>query len=164
MNNKQLENNLKKYKIISIISIVIICIITILLIFLFINNKKNENFIYKLNGESESFTYYNAYFMRINNRYYLHHGEVKIKDEEKKKINSVTLKCNDNLIMGSNKFINGISEENKGYDELFPQEIVNNIDKWYFEIKYIEDEKEKTEILELNNYKIKNLQKNTKHI
>lgn len=171
MNNKQLENKLEKYKIINIISITAICVLAILLIFVCINNKEDkeinkgsEDFVYKLSGESENFTYYDAYFMLVGGKYYLFHGKVEINNEEKKKITNVTLKCDDNLIIGSSEFLERTSEENKGYGELFPPEIVKNIDKWYFEIKYIEDKKEKTEILELSNYKVEKLEEESDHI
>lgn len=158
MKKEELENKLKRSKIMNILTIIIISIIVIIIISIFfmLNRKcKNEDFTYKLSGESENFLYYNAYFTLVNNKYYLHYGEVEINNKDIKKITSVTLKCNDRLIVGSNEFLSGVSEENKGYDELFPQEVVENIDNWYFEIKYIIKDKEEVEILKLNSDIIK---------
>ena len=41
--------------------------------------------------------------------------------------------------------------ENYGYNELFPKDVVNNLDNWYLEISYKIDDELKTEILKLEN-------------
>ena len=165
MKKEDLENKLKKYKTINIITIIMsVAIISILSICLICKKQvNNESFTYKLSGESENFLYYNAYFTLVDNKYYLHYGEVEINNKDIKKTTSVTLKCKDKLIISANEFLNGTSEENKGYDELFPLEVVENIDDWYFEIKYIIKNKEKVEILKLENVIIKG-QEDIEHI
>lgn len=157
MKKEELENKLKRSRIINILTIVISIIVIMIISILFMLNKqcKNEDFTYRLSGESENFSYYNAYFTLVNNKYYLHYGEVEINNKDIKKITNVTLKCNDRLIIGSDEFLSGVSEENKGYDELFPQEVVDNINDWYFEIKYTIKDNEKVEILRLKNVIIK---------
>jgi len=69
-------------------------------------------------------------------------------------IESVRLMCGDKLIIGADTFISGIEEENKGYNELFPKKVVNNLSDWYYEIKYKSNDGVKTEILKLNNKEI----------
>ena len=48
-----------------------------------------------------------------------------------------------------------MERENKGYNELFPKEVVNNLNDWYYEIKYKSDDGIKTEILKINNKEIR---------
>ncbi len=69
-------------------------------------------------------------------------------------ITSVTLKCNDRLIVSSSNFLQGMQKENKGYDEFFPKEVVKNLDKWKLEITYKTDNKEFTDIVELKKSKL----------
>ena len=45
--------------------------------------------------------------------------------------------------------------ENKGNNELFPKEVGNNLNDWYYEIKYKSDDGIKTEILKINNKEIR---------
>jgi len=115
----------KKKKIISLcLSVVFI----LLVVFITLNINKNEKVkIYSINGESE-------------------HLKVKVSD-----ITNIALKSDNRLIIASNSLPKQISVENYGYNELFPKEVVNNLDNWYLEINYKTDKETKTEIIKLEN-------------
>jgi len=129
----------------------VVCVLLIpVLIYCFVWVYNNKDFIYILNGESDNFSYNNSLFIKSGNVYYLMYGNIKIKNEDIK-ITNVRLMCDDRLIIGSSQFLEGVSREQKGYDELFPKEVVKNIDNWYYEITYMLDDKEQLEILKLIN-------------
>lgn len=117
---------------------------------------KSKNWVYKLAGESETFTYSDSLFIYDGKKYFLIFGGFDIKNNNitKNDIESVRLMCGDKLIIGADTFISGIEEENKGYNELFPKKVVNNLSDWYYEIKYKSNDGVKTEILKLNNKEI----------
>ena len=110
-----------------------------------------------MDGESETFKSTNSLFVYDGKTYFLMIGNFEIKNQDilKEDIESVRLMCNDRLIIGSNTFITGTERENKGYNELFPNEVVNNLNDWYYEIKYKSDDGIKTEILKINNKEIR---------
>ena len=110
-----------------------------------------------MDGESETFKSTNSLFVYDGKIYFLMIGNFEIKNQDilKEDIESVRLMCNDRLIIGSNTFITGMERENKGYNELFPKEVVNNLNDWYYEIKYKSDDGIKTEILKINNKEIR---------
>ncbi len=139
-----------KYKKINRILNIICALLIPILIYGFVWVYNNKDFMYILNGESDNFSYKNSLFVKSGNIYYLIYGSPKIKNEDIE-ITDVRLKCDDRLIIGSNQFLEGVSREQKGYDELFPKEVVKNIDNWYYEITYILDGKEQVEILKLTN-------------
>lgn len=125
---------------------IIICIIC------FIWGYNNKDLVYKLNGESENFSYQNSLFIRDNGVYIMIFGNFEIKNENilEENISRVAFKCNDRLIIASSDFLYGDAVERKGYDELFPKEVVQNIDDWYIEITYNWNNELITEIIELN--------------
>ena len=112
---KKEERKIKLYKVIS--GVIIVC--TLLLFICGIGWIKN-------------FSYNNMIFIKDHNVYYLVYGNNNIKNSNIKleDITSVTLKCNDKLIVSSSDFLQGMQSENKGYDEYFPKEVVKNLDKW----------------------------------
>lgn len=142
---KSLIKREKRKKIIINCTFIILTIIAILGFF-WIN--QNKDFLYILNGESKNFSYENAIFIRDDRTYYLIYGNENIKNPDITLV-SVELKCGDRMIIKSNEFLSGSSREFMGYDELFPKEVVKNIDDWYFEIVYMLDDKTYTEKLVL---------------
>ncbi len=144
---KSLLKREKRKKIIINCTFIILTIISILGIILI---NQNKDFLYKLNGESENFSYKNAIFLRSDKTYYLIYGNETIKNPNITLV-SAELKCGDRMIIKSNEFLSGSSQEFMGYDELFPKEVVKNIDDWYFEIVYMLDGKTYTEQLKLQN-------------
>lgn len=149
----KIKKKRKNKKIIISILLVLITILIIADIYVL----KNRNWIYKLDGESETFKSTNSLFVYDGKTYFLMIGNFEIKNQDilKEDIESVRLMCNDRLIIGSNTFITGMERENKGYNELFPKEVVNNLNDWYYEIKYKSDDGIKTEILKINNKEIR---------
>lgn len=147
------KKNERKIKCLSIIALLIIFSIAILLIHSILNNK---GWSYMLKGESENFKYDNSIFIYDNKTYYYIFGNILFKNDsiDENDIISIRLMCNDRLIVGSNNILTQPLREHKGYDEYFPNEVVNNLDNWYFEIKYNYGEETKTEILNLKNVSI----------
>ena len=137
--------------IISVIS-VILCIFSCIWVYC------NRDLAYELSGESESFSYNQLFFFRDDRTYIMLFGNHEIKNENisEEDISNVTFKCNERLIISSSDFLRGDVVERKGYDELFPDEVVKNINDWIVEITYRQDDVYKTEIIKLKN---KNLNK-----
>lgn len=139
---------MKKSNIIVLSFIVLILFIILVLSFIILNNNKNK--VYAISGESKNFYYSNALFISSNNKNIYVYGDLTSKDKNIK-ITSVALMSENRLIVKSDSLPQGISIENVGYDELFPKKVVNNLDNWYLEIIFNNDEGENTEKLNLIN-------------
>jgi len=139
---------MKKSNIIVLSFIVLILFIILVLSFIILNNNKTK--VYAIRGESKNFYYSNALFISSNNKNIYVYGDLTSKDKNIK-ITSVALMSENRLIVKSDSLPQGISIENVGYDELFPKKVVNNLDNWYLEIIFNNDEGENTEKLNLIN-------------
>lgn len=139
---------MKKSNIIVLSFIVLILFIILVLSFIILNNNKTK--VYAISGESKNFYYSNALFISSNNKNIYVYGDLTSKDKNIK-ITSVALMSENRLIVKSDSLPQGISIENVGYDELFPKKVVNNLDNWYLEIIFNNDEGENTEKLDLIN-------------
>ena len=139
---------MKKSNIIVLSFIVLILFIILVLSFIILNNNKTK--VYAISGESKNFYYSNALFISSNNKNIYVYGNLTSKDKNIK-ITSVALMSENRLIVKSDSLPQGISIENVGYDELFPKKVVNNLDNWYLEIIFNNDEGENTEKLNLIN-------------
>ena len=127
-----------------------VLIVGFLLIVLYSTKNKNQVKIYSINGESENFYYNNALFISSNIKNIFVYGELEYKTRDIN-ITNVALMSGEQLIIRSDSLPKGMSIENYGYDELFPKEVVKNLDNWYLEITYSNSKETKTEKLELNN-------------
>jgi hypothetical protein len=127
-----------------------VLIVGFLLIVLYSTKNKNQVKIYSISGESENFYYNNALFISSNVKNIFVYGELEYKTRDIN-ITNVSLMSGERLIISSDSLPKGISIENYGYDELFPEEVVKNLDNWYLEITYSNSKETKTEKLELNN-------------
>lgn len=127
-----------------------VLIVGFLLIVLYSTKNKNQVKIYSISGESENFYYNNALFISSNVKNIFVYGELEYKTRDIN-ITNVVLMSGERLIISSDSLPKGISIENYGYDELFPEEVVKNLDNWYLEITYSNSKETKTEKLELNN-------------
>lgn len=127
-----------------------VLIVGFLLIVLYSTKNKNQVKIYSISGESENFYYNNALFISSNIKNIFVYGELEYKTRDIN-ITNVALMSGERLIISSDSLPKGISIENYGYDELFPEEVVKNLDNWYLEITYSNSKETKTEKLELNN-------------
>lgn len=139
---------MKKSNIIVLSFIVLILFIILVLSFIILNNNKTK--VYAISGESKNFYYSNALFISSNNKNIYVYGDLTSKDKNIK-ITSVALMSENRLIVKSDSLPQGISIENVGYDELFSKKVVNNLDNWYLEIIFNNDEGENTEKLNLIN-------------
>lgn len=127
-----------------------VLIVGFLLIVLYSTKNKNQVKIYSISGESENFYYNNALFISSNIKNIFVYGELEYKTRDIN-ITNVALMSGERLIIRSDSLPKGISIENYGYDELFPKEVVKNLDNWYLKITYSNSKETKTEKLELNN-------------
>lgn len=127
-----------------------VLIVGFLLIVLYSTRNKNQVKIYSISGESENFYYNNALFISSNIKNIFVYGELEYKTRDIN-ITNVALMSGERLIIRSDSLPKGMSIENYGYDELFPKEVVKNLDNWYLEITYSNSKETKTEKLELNN-------------
>lgn len=127
-----------------------VLIVGFLLIVLYSTKNKNQVKIYSISGESENFYYNNALFISSNIKNIFVYGELEYKTRDIN-ITNVALMSGERLIIRSDSLPKRMSIENYGYDELFPKEVVKNLDNWYLEITYSNSKETKTEKLELNN-------------
>lgn len=137
--------------IISLVVILIIIIVATLLIF-FVNNYNKVN-AYILNGVSDNFEYHDDLVILSNIKNINKTGRLDIKNKNIKSsdVKCLTLKSKDRIISGyCGNISGGISYEENGYDEYFPDEVKNNINEWYIEVSYIQNDVEKKEIIKLN--------------
>ncbi len=142
-----------------VIGIILILLIIISLAIFFINKiNSNKVNIYTISGESTNFYYSDAMFIssKIKNIYVYGNIIEKTNKVSVDDIIKVTLKSDDRLIISSSSLPKQISIENYGYDELFPESVVNNLDNWYIEVVYKIDNQENTEIIKLNNKYVMN--------
>jgi len=147
---KEEKKRKRKKLIISITVILLIIIVSTLLIF-FVNNYNKVN-AYILYGDSENFEYHDDLLILSNIKNINKSGRLDIKN---KSINSsdvkcVTLKYKDRTITGyCGNTLGGIAYEDDGYDEYFPEDVKKHIDEWYIEVKYMQNDIEKKEIIKL---------------
>lgn len=148
---KYQKKNYRKKSIIGIILSLFIIMFLILLIY-FVNNY-NKIKVYKLAGEGENFDYNESLFMSTNIKNIFVFGNVLSKNEmiKEKDIKQIYLMYNDEEIVGGTYSSRGIIYENYGYDEIFSNEITNNIDKWFIEIVYENNNETKKEFIKLEN-------------
>lgn len=146
-------NEKKKEKKRKWLGFIIILIILIIFLLLSYSLFSNRSWAYKISGESENFKYNNSIFIYDSKTYYYMFGTLDFKNENinKDSIVSIRLMCADRLIVGSSNILYQPLREHKGYDEYFPDNVVKNLDDWYFEIEYKDGENIKTEILNLKN-------------
>ena len=140
-------------KLLIIVSVVII--LTLIGIVLFLLNKNSESNvkIYSISGESENFYYSTAMFVSSNIKNIYVYGDIISKNQKinETDITNYTFKSGDRLIISSSSLPKQISIENYGYDELFPKEVVDNLDNWILEITYKSNKETITETIKLKN-------------
>ncbi len=143
----------KKKRIILFTSIVFVALLGVLSLFVFSIKSQNKVNIYKISGESENFYYANAMFISSDIKNIYVYGDVISKNHkiDIKDISMFTFKSGDRLIIASSSLPKQISVENYGYDELFPKDVVDNLDNWVLEITYKNNSETKTETIKLKN-------------
>ena len=142
----------KNYKVLLISSLIVIAVFIGVIVVL-LNKNQNKVKIYTISGESENFYYSNAMFVSSDIKNIYVYGDIESKSNkiEIKDISKITLKSGDRLIISSSYLPKQISVENYGYDELFPKEVVDNLDNWILEITYKNNKETNTETIKLNN-------------
>lgn len=140
-NKEILLKNIRHYELINryikLFGTIIVLLLVIYLIHIYFFKYK----IYTLNGESDSFYYKDGVFISDADKYIFIHGDIISKSDEIKTddIVSYSLKCDNHLVISSHVIPTGVSMEDKGYNELFPTQIINNIDKCHIGILYLYD-------------------------
>ena len=142
----------KNYKVLLISSLIVIAVFIGVIVVL-LNKNQNKVKIYTISGESENFYYSNAMFVSSDIKNIYVYGDIESKSNkiEIKDISKITLKSGDRLIISSSSLPKQISIENYGSDELFPKEVVDNLDNWILEITYKSNKETITETIKLKN-------------
>lgn len=151
-----IEYSKKKNKIkVLVISLVSLFLIAIIILGTYFINNFNKTTIYELSGESENFRYSGGLLVVSNYKNVLSSGKVSVNNSELENVEilDVTLKSNNNIIVGGNKFFDGdgLIQEDYGYGEILNKEKVDNIDNWYLEIYYVVDNNLSVEKIDVNN-------------
>lgn len=145
-------NRLKNKNILIVILIIIIVMLLVSCIVTFTN--KNEKVdIYTISGESENFYYTDAMFITSNIKNIYIYGNISVKGSQIKEedITYYELNSGERLIIAGSSLPKSITIENAGYNELFPKEVIEDLDNWYLEITYKVDDGLKKEKIKLNN-------------
>lgn len=158
------EKKTKKKLLITLILSTLIILVIILGTYFF--NTFNRITVYELSGESNHFSYGPVLVMKSNMKNLLVEGNIEIKDGfiEENKILTIYYYCEDQLIEGHKQNLqNGITSsyyyEDNGYDEVFDEYKLKNIDKWKVIIEYETKEGNKQETIPLQ---IQEVMKNNK--
>lgn len=140
-----------KHKIV-LISILFVLLITFILsTVIYFFNTYNKIIVYRLYGESENFYIRDLYVTKSNMYNMMFPGALESKDPyiSLENVKSFIIKYEDKTITG------GIPQQNvvekNGYNEIFTEEKLNNLDKWYIEIEYQYNDELKKETINLNN-------------
>lgn len=143
-------------KIINVLKVMSILAFLGISIYLMIYMNNNKDFAYMGFGKSENFRYDHNMFLRDNGYYVFVFGQLEIlnNDIDKNNIKEFGLYCDEQLIVKSSNILNGSLEEKKGYNEYFPDYVVDNMNRMYYEITYIIDGVEKTERINISFYQI----------
>lgn len=134
----------KKIVTLTIVSLLLITFILSTIIYFF--NSYNKIAVYELSGESQNFRYYDGILTKSNMYNILNFGMVESKNEEISldDITGYELKCgnlrifsriSDTRGMVMNEINIPIMEKN-GYNDLFSEYKLNNLDKWNLTIHY----------------------------
>lgn len=141
--------------------LVSITILVLLILSIYFLNNYGKTTIYKLYGTSENFTYNNGLLVVSNERYILVPGEIRTTKSSinKGSIKEITIKSNDSTIVGGTSL--GLTVEDVGYNEMFSEEKIDNLNNWYLVVLYQVGDEIKQEIIKIKNEK---LLKNNKFI
>ncbi len=161
---KYKEKKSKNKMLITILLSTLIILVVILGTYFF--NTFNRIIIYELSGESEHFSYGPVLVMKSNMKNLLVEGDIDIKDGfiDENKIITISYYCEDQLIESHRQnSVSGVTStyyyENNGYDEVFDEYKLKNIDKWKVIIEYETKEGNKQETIPLQ---IREVMKNNK--
>ncbi len=151
----------KKNKVLLLASVITIFLILFISgLFIYFINNYNKIKVYSLSGESENFIYSEGLFIDTNQEYFYTFGLL----EQNKSILDmnilkISLKNGDELLFEDQYRSGGYLSELRGYNEMFTDENVKNLDNWLLEVTYFDNssEIEKTEIIKLQSeLKLKN--------
>lgn len=146
LNVLEYENKEKKRykrKIMFSIIITMLIIISSILSIYFINNY-NKIHIYEFSGSNDNFMYSGVLVKTNDVIYYFSNGVYDNHDIDDKnyEVISASLKYKDNRFLGTSSNFVGSFSEKYGYQEIFRDETLNNLDKWYIEVYYYNDNNE----------------------
>lgn len=143
-------NRLKNKNILILIIIIVMLLVSCFFTF---TNKNEKVDIYTISGESENFYYTDAMFITSNIKNIYVYGNISVKGSQIKEedITYYELNSGERLIIAGSSLPKSITIENAGYNELFPKEVIEDLDNWYLEITYKVDDELKNEKIELKN-------------
>ncbi|HCY44769.1 MAG TPA: hypothetical protein DHU33_05020 [Firmicutes bacterium] len=138
---KFLKNTTNKSKIVILSSIfAMIFLLIIFGLFLYFINNYNKIKVYNLSGTSENFNYKEGLFFDTNQEYFYTYGLLEPNDINLDfQILGIALKSDDELLFEDQYRTGGYLSEYKGYNEIFTEDRVNNINNWTLEIRYYDN-------------------------
>lgn len=146
-------NRKNKRKIIFTISISLIIIVILIFGIYFVNNY-GQTQIYQLYGKSKNFSYQDGLLTISTGKIIMVSGEITSTNEEieEKDILVTSIKSEEELIASAKLLKSGnIRIEDNGYNEIFSEEKIKNLDNWYIEIIYLKDKEVKQETIKIEN-------------
>ena len=136
-----------------VLSIIIVLLVVLFLLGLYFLNNFNKIYAYRLNGESEHFSYDGGFVLTSNYSNIISTGNVNIKDKEFEKeisILNIELICGDKRVIADNNLNEKsyLALEKAGYNELLSNNY--NKEEWTIEIIYLLDKEVFKEKIDLH--------------
>ncbi len=152
---KYLEYNKKKNNLkLLIVSIVSIVVFILLVLGVFFLNNYGKTTMYKLYGSNDNFEYQNGALTISGEKIVFSTGRLIITNNDiaTNDILSVELLAKDEFLTSTNLLNGGtLIVEDNGYNEIFTQNKIDNLDSWIIKIQYLKDKKIQEEIIEVKN-------------
>lgn len=141
----------KMNKMLKHISIIFLVVIGIVCILYGSYAYKHRSLFYHFDSSSEKFEC-STTFAKSSNEYVLTPCKLKIKDNNISydDIEKVELKYDNQLIVGYDGYKSDLLSESIDSNEMFSDKKVRNIKKWYYEITYILNDKNRVESIKLS--------------
>lgn len=137
----------------------------VILTVLYFLNSYSKITVYNLEGEGEKYSYTGGTLTKSNIYNIYSFGEIRPAfnaDSQKENILMVAVKSEDRLIFAKSNHYDGMTiTEKYGYNEYFDNEKLKNIDNWYIEVIYLEENVAKKDIIPIKN---KVIMKNNKFL
>lgn len=157
--NYEKKKSKKKIILLTVVSLLLITFILSTIVYFFGNYGKNVT--YELYGASDNFEYSYGLLIKSPQINLLNIGKISIINEkiEENQLKKISLMYKDEIIYsysgGDLLSTNGVLlQEKNGYNEIFTEEKLKNVDDWELIIEYEIDEEIKTETINIQNKQI----------
>ncbi len=152
---KYLEYTKKKSNLrVIILSIVSLVVFVLMVLGIFFLNNYGKTTMYKLYGSNDNFEYQNGALTISGEKIVFSTGRLIVTNNDiaTNDILSVELLAKDEFLTSTNLLNGGtLIVEDNGYNEIFTQRKIDNLDSWIIKIQYLKDKKIQEEIIEVKN-------------